>query len=681
MSSFNSWEDDPAAHDEPEKQSQNGSRGFRPNAASFTPSAAAPSFTPSVPYPTQHPTQHGYAPPTMPYWRPYNNYGDSNSQVQYQSQYQPRFPPQDTLRSPGYQHQIPPRQYDGGFSSAPNPVDPIVKPPVVNESAAKVTSPDTTPQPPKKEKEDASLVIEAGTKVLSIGSTQPTSTQKTTQPATDTAAAPPKKAVVPKRTAGKASPAPSPGRSSPARQATETRNVDAVALEQTADVDEQTLKEIYGKEHINIIFIGHVDAGKSTLGGSILVSTGMVDQRTLEKYKKEAKDLGRESWYLSWALDLTSEERSKGKTVETGRAYFETEKRRYSVLDAPGHKNFVPSMISGTSQADLGVLVISSRKGEYEAGFDRGGQTREHAMLAKTQGVGRLIVAINKMDDPTVQWSQDRYKECTTKLGQFLRGIGYDQSSVFFMPVAAQQSLNIKDRVSKELCPWWDGPSLLEYLDSMKAPDRKLSAPFMMPVAGKFRDLGTMAEGKIEAGVVKKSMQLTLMPNKQSVEVVACYTENEDEVGLAQCGDQVRLRLRGVEEDEILPGFVLCSPKRLVHCVSVFEAQIRILELKTILTAGFNCVLHVHTAVEEVTFSALLHTLQKSTNKKSKRPPTHAKKGDTIIARLEVTGTPGGICIETYDEYPQMGRFTLRDQGQTIAIGKVTKLVLDTPQG
>jgi peptide chain release factor subunit 3 len=176
-------------------------------------------------------------------------------------------------------------------------------------------------------------------------------------------------------------------------------------------------------------------------------------------------------------------------------------------------------------------------------------------------------------------------------------------------------------------------------------------------------------------------MQLTLMPNKQSVEAVACYTENEDEVSLAQCGDQVRLRLRGVEEDEVLPGFVLCSPKRLVHCVSAFEAQIRILELKSILSAGFNCVMHVHTAVEEVTFSNLLHTLQKSTNRKSKRPPTHAKKGDTIIARLEVTGTSGAICIETYEDYPQMGRFTLRDQGQTIAIGKVTKLELDTIQG
>ena len=163
------------------------------------------------------------------------------------------------------------------------------------------------------------------------------------------------------------------------------------------------------KEHLNIVFMGHVDAGKSTMGGHILLLTGMVDKRTMEKYEREAKELGRESWYLSWALDLNSEERAKGKTTEYGRGYFETEKRRYTILDAPGHKNFVPSMIGGASQADVGVLVISARKGEFETGFERGGQTREHAMLAKTAGVKKLIMVINKMDDQTVEWSKDRY--------------------------------------------------------------------------------------------------------------------------------------------------------------------------------------------------------------------------------------------------------------------------------
>jgi peptide chain release factor subunit 3 len=162
------------------------------------------------------------------------------------------------------------------------------------------------------------------------------------------------------------------------------------------------------KEHLNIVFMGHVDAGKSTMGGHILLLTGMVDKRTMEKYEREAKELGRESWYLSWALDLNSEERAKGKTTEYGRGFFETEKRRYTILDAPGHKNFVPSMIGGASQADVGVLVISARKGEFETGFERGGQTREHAMLAKTAGVKKLIMVINKMDDQTVEWSQER---------------------------------------------------------------------------------------------------------------------------------------------------------------------------------------------------------------------------------------------------------------------------------
>ena len=466
------------------------------------------------------------------------------------------------------------------------------------------------------------------------------------------------------KTSGKTSPSPSSGRSSPTAGEKKTqREIDAVQKEQAADVDEDTLKEIYGKEHVNIIFIGHVDAGKSTLGGSILYATGMVDERTMDKYKKEAKDLGRESWYLSWVMDLTKEERTKGKTVEVGRGFFETEKRRYSILDAPGHKTYVPSMIGGASQADVGILVISARKGEYETGFERGGQTREHAMLAKTQGVNKLIVVINKMDDPTVEWSQDRYKECTTKLSQFLKGTGYNlKTDVFFMPIAAQQTQGIKDRVPKDVAPWWDGPSLLEYLDSMKALERKLNAPFMMPVNGKYRDMGTVVEGKVEAGVVKKNMSLVMMPNKQTVEAAAVYGEQEEEVQVAQCGDQVRLRLKGIEEEDILPGFVLCSPKRLVHCVTEFEAQIRILDLKSILTAGFNCVLHVHSAIEEVTFAALLHKLQKGTGRKSKLPPTHAKKGESIIARLQVIGGAGAVCVEKFEDYAQMGRFTLRDQ-------------------
>lgn len=440
------------------------------------------------------------------------------------------------------------------------------------------------------------------------------------------------------------------------------REVDAVVREQAEIVDEEVLEEVYGKEHVNLIFIGHVDAGKSTLGGSILYATGMVDERTMDKYKREAKDAGRESWYLSWALDINKEERAKGKTVEVGRGYFETEKRRYTILDAPGHKTFVPNMIGGASQADVGILVISARKGEYETGFEKGGQTREHAILAKTQGVNKLVVAVNKMDDITVEWSQDRYKECIKKLTAFLKGIQYNESDLEFMPISAQATLNIKERVPKELAPWYNGPSLLEYLDNLQSLERKVNAPFMMPINGKYRDMGTIIEGKIEAGVIRKGATYIMMPNREETTVAALYGETEEEILRAKCGDQVRMRIRGVEEEDVVPGFVLCSPERPVHCVKAFEAQISLLELKSILSAGFNCVLHVHSAIEEVTFAALLHKLEKGTSRKSKRPPPFGKQGERIIARLEVIGGAGSVCVERYEDYPQMGRFTLRDQ-------------------
>lgn len=477
---------------------------------------------------------------------------------------------------------------------------------------------------------------------------------------------------------GRASPTPSSGRSSPARGEAAraardaARDADAIAKSQQADVDENTLKEIYGekREHVNIVFIGHVDAGKSTLGGSILYVTGMVDERTLEKYKRDAKEAGRETWYLSWALDLTNEERAKGKTVEVGRAHFKidipspdgTIERHFSILDAPGHKSYVHHMIGGASQADIGVLLVSARKGEYETGFEKGGQTREHALLARNTGVKKLVVTVNKMDDPTVEWSKSRFEECTVKVSKFLEALGYKKDDLLFMPISAQRTLGVKDRVPKDLCPWYDGPSLLEFLRDMKMPERKINAPFMMPVSSKYRDMGTMVEGRIESGVIKKNGSCLLMPNRGEVQIAALYGETEDEIPTATCGDQVRMRLRGVEEEDILPGFVLCSPKRPVHTVSAFEAKIRILELKSILSAGYSCVLHVHSAVEEVVFASLLHKLEPGTGRKSKRPPAFASKGQTIIARLEVTSAAGAVCVERFEDYNQMGRFTLRDQ-------------------
>ncbi|KAI8601263.1 omnipotent nonsense suppressor SUP35/eRF-3 [Dissophora ornata] len=443
-------------------------------------------------------------------------------------------------------------------------------------------------------------------------------------------------------------------------------------VEEEGGVDQETLTEFFGKEHINVLFIGHVDAGKSTMGGRILEATGMVDKRTLEKYEREAKEAGRDSWYLSWALDTNAEERAKGKTVEVGRAYFETDARRYTILDAPGHKNYVPNMIGGAAQADVAVLVISARKGEFETGFEKGGQTREHAVLAKNGGVNKLIVVINKMDDQTVTWSKERYDECVEKLTPFLKVNRYNlKTDVIFMPVSGYTGANIKSKIDPKDCDWYSGPMLLEYLDTVKITDRKLNAPLRIPISEKYKDMGTVVVGKIEAGSVKKGAQVLMMPNGVKIEVSAIFNELEEEIPMAGVGDNIRLRLRGIEEEDIMIGFVICSPKHPVHSVTKFEAALGILDHKNIVCAGYNAVLHIHTAIEEITLSAMLHLIDKKTGRKSKKPPQFLKKGQQGIVMVE---TEGPLCAETFADSPQMGRFTLRDEGKTIAIGKITKL-------
>lgn len=697
---FDSWEDAAAQDDDLSRQTQQNlninASTFRPGASSFQPGAS--SFQPGQQYQSngyQQPYGYGHQP------QQFNQYPQYQQQQQQNYNQYPQY--QQQQQQPTYNQNFNNSQFaaynqtPGGFqprqgapisiakrqdapaAAAPQPAAQVSQaqapaPAPATTATAATTKPTPSAAPPKA-------------KVLSIG--VPTSTATTPKkPASPTTKEPPAKETGSKVTAakavektgekvtGKSSPAPSSGKSSPTPgEARKGQTAEELAQEQSADVDATVLQEMYGKEHVNIIFIGHVDAGKSTLGGQVLIQTGMVDERTLDKYKRDAKDAGRETWYISWVLDLNKEERAKGKTVEVGRGFFETEKRRYTILDAPGHKTYVPNMLSGAAQADVAILVISARKGEFETGFEKGGQTQEHAMLIKTTGAKELIVAVNKMDDVTVEWSKERYDEIVGKLKPYLKKrIGLDST---FLPISAQTGIGVKDRIPANVAGWHKGPSLLEFLDNMAKIQRNLNAPFMMPIGAKYRDMGTMVEGRIEAGVIQKTSSYIMMPNKEEVGISALYGETEEEIPHATCGEQVRLRLRGIEEEDIMPGFVLCSPKRLVHCVREFEAQINIVDLKSILSAGFNCVLHVHAATEEVTFAALLHKLEPKTGRKSKKPPPFAAKGQNIIARLQVTSGGGKICVERFEDYPQLGRFTLRDQGQTIAVGKITRLIID----
>lgn len=445
--------------------------------------------------------------------------------------------------------------------------------------------------------------------------------------------------------------------------------------------EEGTLAEGDPREHLNIVFIGHVDAGKSTLSGSILYIMGMVDQRTIERYEREAKQRNRESWFLAFILDTSEEERAKGKTVEVGRAHFETEKTRYTILDAPGHKNYVPNMIAGAAQADVGVLVISARKGEFETGFEKGGQTREHALLAKTLGVQYLVVVINKMDDPTVEWSSERYEECVGKLKPYLKQCGYViKRDVRFVPISGLSGDNVLKEVSLEKCPWWKElystgahntptPTLLSTLDSLVITGRKADGPLRIPVLDRYLERGCVVMGKVESGTLRMDDVIQVAPTRKTAKVEAIYI-GETKVRSAKPGESVLIKF-SLNVDDVQKGYVLCQPSN--PCPAIVEVRVQLalvdmLEHRPIFSPGYEAVMHVHCVEIEVICSQLISVIDNG--KQMKRP--YARQGQQCIARLSM---PISTCMETFDAMPSMGRFTLRDEGKTIAIGKIVELI------
>ncbi|CAN6907126.1 unnamed protein product [Brassica oleracea] len=437
------------------------------------------------------------------------------------------------------------------------------------------------------------------------------------------------------------------------------------AQEKAAKEEAEEEAEANKKRHLNVVFIGHVDAGKSTIGGQILFLSGQVDDRQIQKYEKEAKEKSRESWYMAYIMDTNEEERAKGKTVEVGRAHFETASTRFTILDAPGHKSYVPNMISGASQADIGVLVISARKGEFETGYERGGQTREHVQLAKTLGVSKLVVVVNKMDDPTVNWSKERYDEIEQKMVPFLKSSGYNtKKDVVFLPISGLMGFNMDKRMDPKVCPWFSGPSFFEVLDSIEVPPRDPNGPFRMPIIDKFKDMGTVVMGKVESGSIREGDSLVIMPNKEPVKVVAIYCD-EDKVKRAGPGENLRVRITGIEDEDILSGFVLSSAVKPVPAVTEFVAQLQILELldNAIFTAGYKAILHIHAVVEECEIIELISQIDVKTRKPMKKKILFVKNGAAVICRIQVTNS---ICVEKFSDFPQLGRFTLRTEGKNI---------------
>jgi len=234
------------------------------------------------------------------------------------------------------------------------------------------------------------------------------------------------------------------------------------------------------KNHINLVVIGHVDSGKSTSTGHLIYKCGGIDKRTIEKFEKEASEMGKGSFKYAWVLDKLKAERERGITIDIALWKFETAKGVFTIIDAPGHRDFIKNMITGTSQADVAILIIAAGTGEFEAGISKEGQTREHALLAFTMGVKQMIVCINKMDDKSVNYGKDRYEEIKKEVSDYLKKVGYNPDKINFIPISGWVGDNMIDR--SENMKWYTGPILIEALDALEPPKRPKDKPLRLPL-------------------------------------------------------------------------------------------------------------------------------------------------------------------------------------------------------
>jgi elongation factor 1-alpha len=424
------------------------------------------------------------------------------------------------------------------------------------------------------------------------------------------------------------------------------------------------------KPHINLIIIGHVDHGKSTSVGHLFYKAGAIPEKQLKDFEAEAKALGKESFKYAWVLDKLKEERERGVTIDLAFYELETKKNVFTIIDAPGHRDFVKNMVTGASQADGAVLFISAKRGEYEAGTNPGGQTREHAFLAKTLGVNQIAVAVNKMDDNTVEWSQQRYEEVKDGVSRLLKMVGYDPSKINFIPTSGWTGDNLVTKSDK--MPWYTGPTLLEALDTFELPPKPTDKPLRIPVQEIYtiRGVGTTPVGKVETGVLKPGDDLIFMPSKETGKVNSIET-HYTKIDSAGPGDNIGFNVKGVAKDKLRRGEVASHMSTPCRVAQAFTGRIFIIHHPTAVGIGYTPVLHIHTAQMAVRFDQLISKLDPRTGQVVEQNPSFLRTGEAAIVRF-VPLQP--IAIETFKDFPQLGRFALRDMGTTIGAGIVMEI-------
>ncbi len=423
------------------------------------------------------------------------------------------------------------------------------------------------------------------------------------------------------------------------------------------------------KPHLNMIITGHIDNGKSTTMGHFLMQLGVVDERTIQQHAEESEKTGKgDTFKYAWVMDNIKDERERGITIDLAFQKFETPKFFFTLIDAPGHRDFVKNMITGASEADCAVLVLSAKEGETDTAVAPGGQAREHAFLLKTLGVNQIIIAINKMDDSN--YSEDAFKKAKEKGEKLIKSVGFKVDAVPVIPVSGWKGDNLVKK--SENLKWWTGKTLLETFDDFTLPEKPVGKPLRVPIQDVYTitGVGTVPVGRVETGKMKAGDKIVIMPSGAPGEIKSIETHHT-EMPSAEAGDNIGFNLRGVEKKDIKRGDVMGTPDAPPKVAKEFRAQIIIIHHPTALAPGYTPVMHAHTTQVAATITAFESKINPATGAVEEENPKFLKVGDSAIVKIKPVRP---TCIESFQEFPEMGRFALRDMGATIAAGIVKEI-------
>jgi len=420
------------------------------------------------------------------------------------------------------------------------------------------------------------------------------------------------------------------------------------------------------KEHMNLVFVGHVDHGKSTTVGRLLFDAGSVSEQELRKLKEKAKELGKAGFEFAFVMDNLKEERERGLTIDLTHKRFNTDKYYFTIIDAPGHKDFIKNMITGASQADSAVLVVAANDGVMA-------QTKEHVFLCRTLGVQQLIVAINKMD--MKDYSEDVFKKVKTEVETLLKTVGYDPSKVQFLPIASLPGDNVVKKTDK--MSWYKGPTLLAALDLFNIPEKPTNLPLRLPIQDVYNitGIGVVPVGKVETGIMKVGDKVIFVPAREGKGVsgeVKSIEMHHEQLKQAGPGDNVGFNVRGIEKKDIARGDVLGHTDNVPTVASEFTAQIVVLNHPSVMTVGYTPVFHIHTSQVACQIMAIVKKLNAATGETIAENPDFIKNGDAAIIKVKPVQP---IVIEKQKDIPHMSRFAIRDSGVTVAAGMCIDLV------